>query len=158
MPVVVPDFIAFADVATTVPHFISFEVGNPFRMPRRIGSLAPRRHRAVIAALRIVVVVYMPAKFAMPAKPGAGTYEDTTGKPFRPVVAIRSAGIGVVVVVTIGALGSGADTDDNLRLYFGSGRYEARPSNCCQSKIVKFFHDFSAQPPRPGVTCPALVE
>jgi hypothetical protein len=158
VPVVVPVIVAFAYMAAPIAHFISLEVGNPFRTPRWIGSLATRGHRATIATLRVVVVIYMTMEVAMSTKPRASANEDTAGKPFRSVVAIGGAGIGIVVVVTVGTFRSDADSDDDLGFNFRSGRYEARSGNRCQSKILESFHDFSARPSGSGLTCPKLVD
>ena len=42
------------------------------------------------------------------APPGSSADEDAARKPFRAVIAVGSAGVGIIAVVTIGADGSGA--------------------------------------------------
>jgi hypothetical protein len=39
--------------------------------------------------------------------PGAGADEDAAGKPIRSVVSIGGAGVGIIVVIAIGADGGG---------------------------------------------------
>ena len=79
-------------------------------------------------------------------KPWASANENSTRKPFRPVVAVGSAAIRRSVIVTVGAVGrrSNADADADLRPYFGSGRCEANPSHNYERKILQPNHIFSS--------------
>jgi hypothetical protein len=73
-----------------------------------------------IAAANIETAVYMPAKIGRAVKPRTRAKEDTTHKPFRGVVTIRSAGVRGIVIVSVGAFGFGSDVDDDLSLSLGS--------------------------------------
>jgi hypothetical protein len=63
----------------------------------------------------------MPAKIGGAVKPWTRAEEDTTHEPFRGVVAIRSAGVRGIVIVSVGAFGFGSYVDDDLSLGLGSG-------------------------------------
>jgi hypothetical protein len=95
--------------------------------------------------MNVITVVHMAAKVGMAAEPWASTDEDTSRKPFRTVVTVRSAGIGSVIVIPVRAFGSDTDTHDDLRIYFGSGRREAGSNYSSQSKIFKTVHEFTSR-------------
>jgi len=121
-------------VAASITHFIASEVGNRTGTPCWLRPVATVRHRAPIATLNIVVVIYMTAKLGMAMKPRASTNEDTAGKPFGAVIAVGSAGVRSVVIVAVGAYGSRSDTNDNLSFHFRSGRRQTSSSNSGQGK------------------------
>jgi hypothetical protein len=83
------------------------------------------------------MIVYVTMEAIRAMKPWASANENATRKPLRTVVAVRSTAIRRGVIVTVGAVGgrSNADADADLCLYFGSGRYEANPSNSNERKI-----------------------
>src|SRR6267378_4403696 len=75
----------------------------------------------------------MAVKVCRAVKPRASTDEDTTGKPFRAVVAGGSTGVRSVVVVAVRACWFGSDVDADLSLCFGSGGREANYGNSYSS-------------------------
>ena len=79
--------------------------------------------------VNIEAVVYMTVKVSMTVKPRAGTDEDTTVKPLRAVVAVRSAGVRSEVIITVRTSRCGSDIDVDLSLYFGGGRHETDSSD-----------------------------
>jgi len=72
---------------------------------------------------RVERVVYMAVEVSAAMKPWACAYEDAPGKPFRTVVARRSAAIRSLVVVAVRTFGSDPDIEANLSL---------RPGDCCR--------------------------
>jgi hypothetical protein len=93
--------------------------------------------------VNIETVIYMAVKICVAVKPRAGADEDATGKPFRTVVAIGSAGIRGVVIVAVRAPGFGADGNGDLSLYFGRHRGKTNSGNCSsQSKTFEPIHEF----------------
>jgi hypothetical protein len=138
-------------MAAPITHLISPEVGNPAWALCRRGSFATIRHAASIAALRIETVVYVTVKIVTSVKPWARANEDASCKPFRAVIAVGSAGIRTVVVVTIRAVGSDADAYNNLSLHFGSGRGKAGSGKNSQGKTLESVHDISLRSFEPVV-------
>jgi hypothetical protein len=64
---------------------------------------------SVVAAAAVVTATTVEAMAKAAAEPGAGADEDATGEVVRPVVAVWSAGVRIVTVVTVGASRRGAD-------------------------------------------------
>ena len=68
---------------------------------------------ASIVAVPVVTVAIIPATVETAAivavEPGAGSDEDSSDEVVRPVVAVRSAGVRIVTVVTVGAGGCRAN-------------------------------------------------
>jgi len=89
-----------AGVATAVALFVSGEVAliDPLR---RIGFLAPFRHRTLIAIIWMQVPVDVATKVAGAMKPRARADEYVAPKPFRAIVAGGSTAIRGGVIVTV---------------------------------------------------------
>ena len=131
-----------AYVAAAIAHFISLEVCHFIDMLGRLGFIATVWHGAFVAVIGMKTVVDVASEVSGTVKPRTSANEYTTRKPFRPVVAIGSAGIGRNVVVTVGAVGSGPNVDAyaDLSLHFGSAYCEADSSNSSYREIFKFLH------------------
>lgn len=71
--------------------------------------------RPMVTVVRIVAVVDVAKKAAMPMKPGSGSDEQSAYKPVRPVVTIGRTVIGSVVEVPIRAHWRRSNTHSNLR-------------------------------------------
>ncbi len=84
------------------------------------GALAVNRHAAIVAVIWIEAVVYMAVEVGAAMKPRANADKGTAMKPFRAVVAIRSAAIGLVVIVTVGAGRFNSNADTNCALAWGA--------------------------------------
>jgi hypothetical protein len=119
-------------------------MANLIRTLRRLRAIATVRYWASIATLNIETIIYMAAKVSRAVKPRTGTHEDTTHKPFRAVVAVGSAGVRSVVIVTIRASGFVSDLEVILGLYFRSGRREANYGGSSESKTIEFVHESSS--------------
>lgn len=65
---------------------------------------------AMVTMMRIKVLVYMAIETTRTVKPRSSSNEDAISKPFRTIVAIRSAAVWRVVIVPVWAHGSGTDT------------------------------------------------
>ena len=120
--------LTFSYVATSVPHFVSFEMRSADAFCR-LGFLATLWQLALVTVLRVEAVVYVALEFTGAMKPGASANEDVPVKPLRTVVACWGAIIRSNVVVTIRTFRSysNVDADLSLRLWGGSG--EADSSN-----------------------------
>ena len=114
-------------MTASVAHFVAFEVLDFVEMLIRIGFLATGWPGAVIAVLRMEVVIYVAVEALRTVKPRARTNEDATGKPLRAVVAVGSAVVWRDVLVAVGTFRRNSDVDRYLRLGFGSGY---RKTNC----------------------------
>src|SRR6266404_3496616 len=65
----------------------------------------------VEAATKETITVPEAKATAPETKPGAGAEEDAAVEPFRAVIAVGSAGVGIIIVIAIGADGSWAVID-----------------------------------------------
>jgi hypothetical protein len=65
------------------------------------------------------MVIYVPLKACRAMKPRASTNEDSTRKPFRDVIPVGGALVGLDVVVTVGTLRRNSNIDGYLSLCFG---------------------------------------
>ena len=103
-----------ANVAISVAGFISLEVGE-WR-----GSASGQR--AVVSVVGVVAIIDVAVEAMGTVKPGAGSDEETTVEPIGAVVAVRSAIVGGIVEIAVGADRGGAkvDADRDLR---GRHRY-----------------------------------
>jgi hypothetical protein len=113
--------------AAPIAHFVSFEFvrGSPLR-----GWLLPSLWQgATISVLRIEPVVDLTLKVGRPMKPPAGANEDAAIEPFRTVVAVGSAIMRGVVVVTIRAIGGDSNIGIDLSRYVRSARRYGEYSN-----------------------------
>src|SRR3984957_19738966 len=100
-------FFVFDYVAAPVADFISFEVGILIGMLRCVRFLAAFGVRALVAVLGIEVVVHEAVEFVRAAEPRTGADENAAGKPFRAVVAVRSAIVGRRIIVAVWAIRGG---------------------------------------------------
>ena len=132
-----------ARVSASIAHFISMEVSGGPAMTC-VSPVAPIRHFAVIAVMRVEMIIYVAMKIARAVEPPASADEGAVIKPFRAVVAIRSTGIRSVVEVTVGAYWGRSDVDAYLCFCFGSSCREANCSNSRYCKIFKSVHKFSS--------------
>src|ERR1700719_895757 len=134
--------LAFGCVATSIPFFISLEVGAVDAL-RRLGLLATIWQCALVTMLWMVTIVDVAPEFAGAMKPRARANEDFAIKPFRAVIARGSAVIRSGVVVTIGTFRGDTDIDADLRLGFrGAGR-DTHSGNCGQHEKFQFTHKCS---------------
>jgi hypothetical protein len=128
-------------VTVSITHFISFEVLHVVEMIFGCWSFAAVGIRTVIAMVDIVVIIYVAIKMFGTMKPWTGTYEDTAaGKPLWTVVSIGRAGIGRVIVVTVGAHGCCADANTDLGLCLRRSGNEAQTGDCSECKDFKVTH------------------
>src|ERR1700733_1857156 len=86
--------LVFDYMAAPIAYFISLEVRILIGMLRRVSFLAAVGVRALVAVLGIEVIVHGPVEFVSAAEPRTGAHEDAGGKPFRAIVAVRSASVG----------------------------------------------------------------
>jgi len=112
-------------MAAPITYFISFEMGHVLGMLCGLGFLATLWRRAFIAVFRVIIVIYVATEVIVAMKPRTGTDEDTTGKPFRTVVAGWSTAIRRGIIVPIRTCRGYSDVNADLSLYFGSGYHEA---------------------------------
>jgi len=85
----------FANVALEVMSFVRVE------MTER--ALSAFGIRADIAVARIVAVIDVAIEAGMAVEPRSRPYKDASGKPVRPIEAVRSAVVRSIVKVPIGA-------------------------------------------------------
>src|ERR1700719_2668793 len=97
-------FLVFDDMAAPVTYFISFELRILIGMLRCVTFLAAVGVRALVAVLGIEVVVDGAVEFVRAVEPRTGAHEDAGGKPFRAVVAVRSASVGRRIIVAVRAI------------------------------------------------------
>ena len=86
-----------AYVTPSIPRLVAMEVVE--------GCLPATRQRPVIAVMRIVAVINMPVETPRTVEPGSSSEKHSADKPVRAVIAIGSAVVGSVVVVSVGAYG-----------------------------------------------------
>lgn len=113
-------------VSSSITSFVAVELC--VRMLNRM--LSAGRHWAMVTVVRVEVVVYMTVKVMRAVKPWAGSDKDAAGKPFRAVVAVRRAGIGGVVIVSVGAYRRSANSDGDLSMRWGGRKNEK--ATCCR--------------------------
>jgi hypothetical protein len=106
-------------VAASIAYFVSLEVSDLIDVLVRIGFLPTGWPGAVIAMLRMEMVIYMTAKTFGAMKPRTGADENATGEPLRAIVAVGGAVVGRDVIVTIGTIRSNSNVDADLSLRFG---------------------------------------
>ncbi len=104
-------------VSTAIPHFIPLEM-RMIHPPGRFRSLAASGEFAAISVLRMETVIYVTSKIRMTVEPRAGADENPVIKPFRTVVAGRSAIIGSHIIVSIRTFRSDPNRDAYLSLGF----------------------------------------
>jgi len=105
-----------ADVASPISRFVGLEV---------VEALRPAlRHWSSVTVMRIKPVIDMSVEAVMAMEPRACSNKDPANKPIRPVVAVRSTVIGLIVEVSVRTHGSRSDVYPNGNLSW-SHRYRA---------------------------------
>jgi hypothetical protein len=122
--VILAVYLALADMAASIPHFVSLEVLNLIQPLSRFGPVAASWLRAVITMLGMEMVVYVAMKALWAVKPRTSANKHAAGKPLGPVVAVRGAVVRRNVIVAIGALGRHSNVDAHLSLCVGTGNRE----------------------------------
>ena len=112
--------LATADVAAPITHFISFEVGNLIDGLRRLRLIARVWCGTFVPVFGMKMVVDVALEVVRAMKPRASANEDTTCKPFRPVVAVGSTTIRSSIIIPVGTFGGDSDVDADLSPYLGS--------------------------------------
>ena len=92
-----------ADMAVAIARFIGAEVVELL--------IAACGERSVIAVTRIEAVIDVAIEAVRAVEPGAGSDEDSVGKPVGPVVAVGRAFIRRIVKVAVGANRGHSDAD-----------------------------------------------
>jgi hypothetical protein len=117
-------------VAVSIVNFVAVEVGGRMFVAC-FDVITGMRRWAVIAVIRVVVVIDMAVKVAGAMKPRASADEGTAGEPFRAVVSVGSASVGGGLVVAVRAVGGDANVDAYLGLGRSSGCSEERKTSYC---------------------------
>ena len=111
------------DTAMAITHFVSVKVVE--------GPVTTIRKWTAIAVMRIEAIVHVAVEAMRAVEPRAGSDEDTSAEPLRPVVAVRGAVVWGVVEVTIWAHRGRTDIDRNL----SRGRaWRRKQCGCRESK------------------------
>jgi hypothetical protein len=118
-------------VPATVAHFVPAKVG----VTMSYGVFSALRNMPVVAAVYVVAVVYVTMEAAWSMKPWPCADEDPAAKPLRPIVAIRCAGIGRVIIISVGAYRRRADLHRDLSLRTGR-RNNKQHAECCHQTNV----------------------
>jgi hypothetical protein len=129
MGILVDLVLAAGRVAASIAHFVSFEVGNLIDRLRRFTFIANVWLCAFIAVLGIETVIYVALEVIRAMEPRASANEDTTRKPFRAVVAVRSASIRSNVIVAVRAVRGDANVNADLSPGFWGGYRETDSSD-----------------------------
>jgi hypothetical protein len=99
---------SFPYVASPISRLVSPEV---------VEALRPAlRHRSSVTVMRIKTVIDMSVKAVTAVKPRACSNKQPASKPIRPVVAVRSTVIGLIVEVSVRTHGSHSDVYANGNL------------------------------------------
>jgi hypothetical protein len=97
-----------AYVAPPISRFVSSEM---------IEALRPALgQRPSVTVMRVIAVIDVPVKSVMAVKPRACSKKHSANKPIRPIVAVRSTVIRLIVEVSVRTHGSRSDVyaDGNL--------------------------------------------
>ena len=111
-----------AYVTPSIPRLVAMEVIE--------GCLPAARQRPVITVMRVVAIINMPVEPTRTVEPGPSSQKHSAGKPVRPVIAVRSAVVRSIVVISVGTHGSWSYVYANAYLgsYLGSSKREADSS------------------------------
>ena len=107
------------DMTPAVAGFIAFKIVGS-NAPLGNGLLAGFGHGPMVAMCRMEMVVHAAMEVFRTMKPRSSANENAIYKPFRSIVAGRSAGVGGNVIVTIRTVRGHADFDADLGLSSGS--------------------------------------
>jgi len=88
--------------------------------------------RASIAVFRVIIVIDVATEVIAAMKPWTGTDEDTTGKPFRTVVAGGSAAIRRGVIVAVRTFRGDSNVNGDPSVHIRNGDHEANYGNAGQ--------------------------
>src|SRR5579863_9181156 len=110
-----------ADVAAPVACFVTAEIFE--------GTLAAARHGASVAMMRIPAVIDVSIEPVRAAEPRSGAEKDATIEPIGAVIAVRSAVVGWIVKVAIGADGFRANVYPKRNLS-GVSRLTGHQDDC----------------------------
>ena len=94
--------------------------------------------------VNVVVVIYMAVEMFGAVEPRACTNEDAAGEPLGAVVAIGSAAIGGVVVVTVWAHGATPIPTVTWACVLGVLATKHRPATAVSAKNFKVTHIFTS--------------
>lgn len=98
--------VATMDVASTVE---SISNRGPAYRSTSNRSMSVISGAGIGASMTVVARMAVERAAMVSMEPRTGANKDSAGEPLRPVVTVRRAGVGVIVVVTVGAHRSGAD-------------------------------------------------
>lgn len=118
-------------MSLTVAHFVAVETG----VSVTDGMFSASGHVAVIAMIDVEVVIYVAMEAMWAVEPGACSDKDAAIEPFRPIIAVRGAVVGSVVIVSVRTNRRGTDLDGDLGVRFGRADEEER-AYCCQQTDV----------------------
>jgi hypothetical protein len=122
--------------------FVAVEVFH-VTVPSFAGLIASVRILAVVAVLRVIVVVNVAGEVLGTMEPWARSDKDTTVEPFGTVVAVGCTTVGRSIVVAVGARGGYADANGYLCFCcFGSCDCETQTCECKWCKKFKATHVF----------------
>jgi hypothetical protein len=113
-------------------------------MPPLTRSVAVVRIFAVVAVIRMVMIVDMAVEVFRAAKPRAGSDEDATGKPLGTVITVSGATVRRDIIITIRTSGRYTDADADLGLCSGSARCNAETDDGSQSEYFHSTHNFTS--------------
>lgn len=115
-------------VPASIAPFVSLEMFNPVNGMLRM--LAAAGIRAMIAVLRMEVIIYVSDKVFRTMEPRADANEAAVHEPFRPIVTVGRAVVGRHVVVTVRTNRgrSNLDTYTNLSIWVWAARSESKAS------------------------------
>jgi hypothetical protein len=91
--------------------------------------------------VRIVTVIDVAVEAARAMEPGAGSNENATTEPVRPIVAIRSTGIRGVIKIPVRANRRDSNVDGNLSRCYGYTTHHPN-SESTESKRLPSGHKF----------------
>jgi hypothetical protein len=115
---------ALGYVPASIPHLVSLEM-RLIDASRRIGSLTPIWHGAVVTVFRMETIVNVAMEVGRTVKPRAGADENAAAEPFWTVVTGWRTAIRSNVVIAVGAFRSYADTDAHLSICDRDSQCEA---------------------------------
>jgi hypothetical protein len=89
----------------------------------------------------VEAVIYVTPKVFVTMKPRANADEDPASKPFRAVVAVRSAGVRRDVIVTVRTHRGRSNANGDLSVHFRRCHGQENSSHRCQSEIFQWIHN-----------------
>src|ERR1700722_8006749 len=142
--------LALRYVTAPIAHFTSFEVLNFIETLGRFSMFSDLRHWTFVAMVRMEPVIDVATEVGRAMEPRASANENTTGKPFRAVVAVGSTGIRRNVIVSVRADRSHSNFDGDLSIQFGCrhrecGRRHEDSGNSSERKTFESVHIFSSE-------------